>query len=269
MSIFQFDCRKRKVHLYEEHPLDWNFENHNRIGSFCKKSNKPQKKSLINEELDICKGQDIVMDSNSNKLQIKKMALERYESEEPQLWKENNYIGRNDLGIQWKEGNDVTNNFENNMVDFTDEKSPQPFKRFSDNDNNIANETFLNNNEHWSYENPSEGTKKSNQSTIVSLASKCHEIEHDKESLCINYKKSEIQNMNSNKILESLSNPILYSKNMGCIELMEPSSGWVYHTSYKTISRIYTLEQLQKGLESSFLPKDLPIYRVIILPIYL
>jgi hypothetical protein len=262
MIIRKLNCRKRKLHLCEEHPSHWNSKNYDRGENSCKRWRKRKTNPLFNQDIDRFKGQDLIMDSSNKKTQVEKLALERFQNEDVQLWKENNNVLKNDVRVQWKTGIDITNNFQNFTNGSPNEKFPQLYERSNENEINIKTEPPPSNMERWSYKNLCEGKIKDDERTLSPLISKCHEIDQEKESLCIDHKKIEIQSSNSNKMFESLNNPILYSKNIGCIELMEPSSGWVYHTSYSTMSGIYTLEQLQKGLETNFLPEDLPIYRV-------
>jgi len=262
MIIRKLDYRKRKLHLCEEHPLHWNSKSYDRGENTCERWNKQKTNSLFNQDIDKCKGQNIIMDSSNKRKQVEKTTLERFQSQALQLWNENNNVLKNDLGVQWKTKIDITNNFQNFTNGSTNEKLLQLLKRSNENEISIKTQPLSSNIECQSYKNPCEGKKKDDERTFFPLISNCHEIDQEKESFCIDHKKIEIQSLDSNKMFESLSNPILYSKNIGCIELMEPSSGWVYHTSYSTMSGIYTLEQLQKGLETSFLPEDLPIYRV-------
>ena len=256
------NCRKRKVHLYEEQSSNWNPKIQDKFGGFNGKWSKQKMNPYNNQESNMSKDQNMMVESNIKRIQVEQFILEKCQNKDSQSLKENNLSERYDQRLQWKARNDVINGFQNIVVDSTHRKTPQSSERFNTNENHLVDEVFLNNAEHWPYHNPCEGIKKVDQETIVSSTSKCCEAYHDKEYSQIEHNLINSQNMSSKKILESLHNPILSSKNMGCVDFIEPLNGWVYHTNNGTLSGIYTLEQLQKGLETKFLPDDLPIYQV-------
>ena len=257
------DCRKRKIHPYEEQSSNWDPKNLDKLGGLYGRCNKQKVDPYCNQELNVHKTQDLMVESNIKKIEVEQLVMEKYQNKDSQYFEENNFVEKYDQRLQWKVRNDVTNSFQNNIASSTHEKTPQLYEMCNTNENYLVDEILSSNADCWPYDNPYEGSKKSDQGTIMSSISKRYEIDYNKEYPQAKQKRIGIQNTNSNKILESLQNPILPSKNIGCLEVnIEPLSGWVYHTNHGTISGTYTLEQLRKGLETKILPKDLPIYQV-------
>lgn len=254
--------RKRKVQLYEEQSSNWNPKNDDKLGSIYGRWSKQKIDPYYNQELNTCKNHNMMVESNMKGIQVEQFVLEKYQNKDLQSLKENQFLERCDQRLQWKARDDATNNFQNAILDSTHGKAPQSFEEANATENHFGSERFLNNTNYWPCDSPYEGQKKNNQETIVSSISKGNEVDYGKEYAEVEHKRTGIHNINSNRISESFQNPNLSSKNVGCIEFIEPLSGWVYHTNYGILSGIYTLEQLQKGLQTNFLPNDLPIYEV-------
>nr|PNR42142.1 hypothetical protein PHYPA_016971 [Physcomitrium patens] len=187
--------------------------------------------------------QDATMKKTVKEFKVKQSPIDGYQYKDSRFQTEKNYIERSHCQIRWKTPTDVSSDLENSREITLCNKALPAGKKSNDGGNSFSRATLCS--------NPCQQKEQ-----ITRAASKT--IHCGKDFPC----KSKAQNVDPNRVGESLCHPNVLPDNEGFPEFTNPLTGWVYHTNNGTISKFYTLKQLQRGLKSGFLPANLPIYQV-------
>lgn len=255
--------RKRKpIHTPYESSLDWDSKHGDKFGGIqnrfgcCKQRIDP----LFSIRGDSCRNQNINLENYLRKVQTDLLSLERLQTKDFSLWRDSSFSNGSDRQLRCKTGAEVSGTMHNNEIFLIPEKKPQVIESPNDEENNLFGEVLLGSTDRWPYGKPCEGTRRSEQGTVVSAALRLNQGELPETTPgTVEVNKT----LNCNRLQDTQASLMLTSKVRSCRDYKDLLAGWVYHTTYGSISGVYTLEQLQRGLAIGFLPADLPVYQVL------
>lgn len=258
--------RKRKpICMPCESSSDWDSKHGDKFGGFqnrfgcCKQRIDP----LFSVRGDSCRNQNTNLENYLRKVQSDLLSLERLQTKDFSLWRDSSFGNGSDRRHRCKAGAEVSGTMHNDEFFLIPEKTPRMFERPNEEENNFVGEVLLENTDRWPYGNLCEGTERSEQGTVMSAALRPSQADDEGESPETAPGTVEVnKTLNCNRLQDAQASLMLTSKVHSCSDYMDLSVGWVYHTTYESISGVYTLEQLQSGLAIGFLPADLPVYQV-------
>nr|XP_024393197.1 uncharacterized protein LOC112290765 [Physcomitrium patens] len=235
--------RKQKRSPCEEQCETCHAQNLDKSRNYYGRLEKQRMSHSLYQTEDPYENQDATMKKTVKEFKVKQSPIDGYQYKDSRFQTEKNYIERSHCQIRWKTPTDVSSDLENSREITLCNKALPAGKKSNDGGNSFSRATLCS--------NPCQQKEQ-----ITRAASKT--IHCGKDFPC----KSKAQNVDPNRVGESLCHPNVLPDNEGFPEFTNPLTGWVYHTNNGTISKFYTLKQLQRGLKSGFLPANLPIYQV-------